>query len=84
MFGFTLCMQELQSLEDGLFIFPGKKHSSHLIKVEVVVRIHNTKCLNSAVYYTVNLLCLRELRNSQGNISLHRLHDRNPLVQTLF
>ncbi|RMC09030.1 hypothetical protein DUI87_14034 [Hirundo rustica rustica] len=27
----------------------GKKHSSHLIKVEVVVRIHDSKCLNSAV-----------------------------------
>lgn len=39
--------------------FPGKKLSSHLIKVEVVVRIHDTRCLNSAVCDTVNLLCLK-------------------------
>lgn len=53
-------MQELQRLGKCFFFFffPGKKHSSHLIKVEVVVRIHDTKCLNSAVCDTVNLLCM--------------------------
>ncbi|KAF2983168.1 hypothetical protein EK904_000531 [Melospiza melodia maxima] len=44
---------------DFRFMHRGKKVSSHLIKVEVVVRVHDSRCVTSAVCDTVNLLCVK-------------------------